>query len=493
MKQAAPAASEPSRALDTKIMRGSAWHTLSFGSSQILSVLAMLVLVRLLEPEAFGLFALAWTFLAALESIQGSGLGAALIYRRHGVEQAAASALVFLPAAGLALYGASFAAAPLLARVFHSPDLTDVVRIMAVLLVVRALGVVPGAILERNIDFRSRAKAELSAAFVQVSTSLTLAFTGFGVWSLVFGHIAAGAVGVSLLWLFVPWRPKPADASWRTLRELVRYGRFVAGARVVNLLNNTLDTLAVGRLLGPVLLGFYTVTHRLANLPNAVIAQVVGRVMFSAYSTLQDDLPAFRRAYVQNLQRIALLALPVSVVLVVAAEPVVLALLGERWLVVVTPLRLLALWGLVKSFAGAGGAVWNAAGKPHVDLIFQVLHVLLIVPAVVLLTGRFELTGAALAMLAVDATTGIPGIAVTMRLLRLRARELGRALARPALCSGLLGATLTLLLPTGDSMPSFASLALLATVGLLVYLGSTALFARSVIAPMWASLRGASA
>ena len=478
------------RELDRKILRSSGWVAVSYGGRNVLSMLTMLVLVRLLEPKAFGLVALASVLILVLEHIQTSGVAAALIYRRRELERAAASALLFAPVTGLALYAACFAGAPLYARAFDAPELTDIVRVFSLLLVVRGFGTVPGAILEREMDFRSRAKGELAAGFVQVSVSVGLAVAGAGVWSLVIGQLAAAGVQTAAFWLLVPWRPSPRRASWEILREMVRYGRFVSAGNILGIINRTVDNIVVGRLLGTTAVGFYAVGYRLADFPTAVIGHVVGRVMFPAYSFLQDDLAAFRRAFVQNLQRVALVALPVSVALVVAAEPIVLALLGAKWLPIVTPLRILGLYGLVRGFASPCGAVYQAAGKPHLVPLWALPQTVLIVPLLLLLTPPYGVSGAAASVLVAFSASALPALVVAMRLLDLRATALLRSLAPSLLCAALLGLTLALLLPATDRMTPSASLAALAAVGLLVYVGATAVFARSTLVPMWLALRG---
>lgn len=482
-------AGEAGRTLDSRILRGSAWVALGWGGRHALTMVSMLVLARLLEPRAFGVVAVAVTIVTVLAAFQESGMGAALIYRSEDVRRAAASALVFSSCAGLVLAAGLFLLGPSLARLLGLPEAADVIRAMSLLVLIRGVSVGPGAILERDLDFRSRAKGELAGAVTQVVLAVSLAFAGFGVWSLVAGHIAGAAVQSAVFWTVVPWRPPLRQASWRTVRDLARYGRFVAAGNLIVLANRTLDTFVVARVLGATALGFYTVGYRLADFPTAVVGYVVGRVMFPAYARLRDDEDAFRRAFVQNLQRVALLSLPIAVGLVVAAEPIVLALLGPRWLAVVDPLRILALYTIVRSFVSPCGAVFQGAGKPQLVPLWALPHALVFLPALLFLVPRFGLAGAALAMLAGFSASGIPALVVAMRLVRLHPVELARALAPSFLCAGLLGVACGALLPLAGSLSPPAGLALLVAAGGAVYLGATAVFARGTVAPMWTSLR----
>jgi O-antigen/teichoic acid export membrane protein len=475
--------------LEGRILRNTGWVGISLGVKQAGSLLALIVLARILEPSDFGLVALAWGVLYFIEQIQETGLGSALVYRRNDVEAAAATVLIYAPLLSVVGYLAVFAAAPLAARFFHAPELADVLRVMALVLVFRGLGVVPGAILERSLDFRSRTIAEVAATFVQIGVFIGLAVAGFGVWSLVIGNLASQAVQATLYWLFVPWRPSLRRWSRPILVDLVRYGRFVGGANVLTVLSNTVDNLVIGRMLGTSSVGLYGAAFRLANFPNSVVGHTVGRTMFSVYSMLQDDLAAFRYAYLRNLERVALLAVPVSVGLIVAAEPIVLALLGDRWLAAVPALRILGVYGLIKSFGAMSVEALKGAGAPHWPFVFSSVYLVVAIPALVVLTAAFEITGAAVAMLIAVAAVALPLIAITARRLDLSALDLARTLAPSALCSALLAATLGALLVQSRSLAPAASLALLVSVGFLVYVMATALFARRVVVPMWLSLR----
>jgi O-antigen/teichoic acid export membrane protein len=483
------APADDDRALDVQIVRGSGWVAMSYGVRSVLSVLAMLALVRLVSPRDFGLVALAAIFVTVTEHLQAAGVQAALIYRRGDIRQAAASGLVLTAVTGIAAAAALVAAAPAFAWAFHTPDLTNVVRVMVLVVAFRGLAAVPGAILERDLDFRSRAKAELAAGLVQIGLSIGLAAGGLGVWSLVFGQVGAAGIQAVILWIVVPWRPNPLEASWRTMRELVGYGRFVSLGNILGLINETVDNVVIGRLLGPAPLGYYGVTYRLADFPTSVIGYVVSRVMLPAYAAVQHDMVRFRRAFLQTLQRVALLSLPLSVGLAVGAEPIVRGLLGERWLPVVNPLRILALYSMVRLFGSCAGAPFQALGKPHLVPLFALPQTLVTIPVLLVLTPRYGVTGAALSMVIGFSASGIPAFIWAVRLVGLRVGEFTRALAPTFVCSAILAAALGALLLTRDYMGPAASLALFAVAGLGVYSAAIAVLARTAVQPIWSSVR----
>ena len=222
---------------------------------------------------------------------------------------------------------------------------------LALVLVIRGLGLVPGALIERDLVFARRARGELGGAAAQALVAVPLALSGFGVWSLVAGQLAGQTVQWAIFWAVTPLRPSPRLFDYRVLRELGRYGRHLTAANLVYFVEQNIDTATVGRLLGAADVGYYNMAWRLSNLPATGIGYVVGRVMFPTYATLQHDKPAFRDAFLTNVRRVTLVSLPVGVGILFGARPIVVALFGHRWEPAVHP-SVLALFGLIRAFSG---------------------------------------------------------------------------------------------------------------------------------------------
>ncbi|MEX2556599.1 MAG: lipopolysaccharide biosynthesis protein [Actinomycetota bacterium] len=478
--------------MNRRIVRGSAWIGLGMGVGQLVALGSMLVLVRLLDPASFGIVAVGVALLAVVAQVQESGLGAAVVQGRHrDPRTAAASAFVFATVAGFAFAGLVVALAPIYTTLIRLPEATPYVQALAAVVAIRGLAVVPGALLERELDFRSRTKAELSGFVVQALVAVSCAAAGLGAWSLVGGQIAGTAAQGALMWAFAPYWPAPREASIPVLREMLRYGRHVSGANVLVIVNNSMDNVVVGRFLGAAPLGAYSVALRLASLPNVVIGSIVGRIMFSVYARVQHDVAAVRAGYVQNLQRTVLLALPVTVALGIGAEPIVLGLLGARWEEVIGPLRILALFGLIRLVVGPSGELFKGIGRPHLALLSAVLHFCVVLPALLVLVPRFGTSGAAFALVLAVATVAAVMMPLTLRAIELRPVELVRALARPAACGAIVAVALAVVVPLTNGLPPVVSMLVVVLVGGGAFLVAAAALARAVLRPIVAGLRGA--
>ena len=473
--------------LDRAILRGSAWVAFSWGGRNALQIVGVVILAHLLDPRAFGLAAIAITITTVLDYIQESGVGAALVQRRTDIKQAAASALVWTSCTGLLLSALCFAAAPWLARAFGTSDATGVIRAMSFVLLIRGVSIGPGSLLDRDMNFRTRTVGELSSGCAWLGISVGLAASGFGVWALVIAQIAATAAQSAILWILAPWRPHPRDARFSVLRELLRYGRFVSLGNILVLINRTLDNFVVGRVLGATSLGVYSLAYRLGDFPTAFVGYAVGRVMFPAYSRLQNDLEAFRRAFIQNLERVALLALPTSVALFATAPLLVSVLLGPKWEAAVTPLRILAIYTVMRSLVSPTGAVFQGLGKPELVPIWALPQAVTFPIALVVLVPTFGINGAAWAVVSSFAFSALPAFRACMRLLDLRLAVVAKRLLPLIGSSIVMALAMSLMLrvkvqPVVDLADSLA-------VGVVFCLAATLVFARPVLRGIWAGFR----
>jgi O-antigen/teichoic acid export membrane protein len=475
--------------LDRRVVRGSAWLALSYGGSQAVTLVVTAVLAHRLPPASFGLLALAGTVLFVVSIVQESGLGVALIQRRADVHEAAASVFVVSTVLAVALYGVAFAVAPLVASLLHTPRLTAVIRVLALVLVLRGPATAPGAVIERELLYGLRARGELAGIAAQAGLSIALAFAGAGVWSLVAGQLAGQLVQTVVFWIVCPIRLQPRRASWRTLRELARFGRAVTASNLVAVVDSNVDTITVGRLFNAGAVGSYNLAWRLSNLPATGIGYIVGRAMLPAYSSVADDAAAFREAFLANQRRVTLVSLPISLAILVAARPIVLGLFGAPWHAAILPLQILAFFGLVRSFSSATGAVFQAAGRPQLVFWISVWHLAVLVAALAVLAPIFGVPGVAAAVVVAAVSSLVPSYVLVLRLVRLPLGRLARELERPSLCALPLVGALVIGEYASTGLAPGAQLAMLVVVGALAYSGAVATIARAEVRAIAAAFR----
>jgi O-antigen/teichoic acid export membrane protein len=423
---------DTAQGIGAQTLKGMFWSYGSFVGVRLASLLATAVLARLLVPKDFGLIALATTFMAFLDMLQGLGVSQALVVSEAGVVEAEAdTAFVVSTTVGFVLFLLSGALGPLAASLFHQPRLVEVMPALGLTFLLYGVSSTHYALAMRQIDFRSRTAAELADAITRGGVGIVLAIAGLGVWSLVAGYVAGTVALTLVLWRMVSWRPR-----WRPqrkhLRRLLSFGGALTGVSIMAAFLGQFDNALVGGVLGPTQLGFYSIAGRLPYILIISLAVATGQVMFPAFAKLGgEDL---RRGYLIGLRYTAAVALPLTAGLIVLAKPITLIVFGPSWAPAVLPTQILCAWALMSPINMICGNALRATS--HTTLLF-----LLSIPqAVALVVGSLlfvhqgivavSWVQAVIALLAQCAT-----LQFTDRALQVSLRRVIAALAPPLVAS----------------------------------------------------------
>ena len=459
-----------------------AWAGVTMVLGRGATLLATLVLARLLVPADFGLFAVGILVINYLDRFKDVGVGAALIYRKEEWTRLAATALPLAVGSAAVLSAGTFLVAPLAADFFYDPRAADILRALSLVLLISGLSIVPESKMRREMDFRRRVVPEVVAAIVKGVVSVGLAMTGLGVFSLVWGQLAGTVAQSGLYWLLCGWRPRLGwDGSLAAL--MLKYGIASSVVAVLSVFIENMDYLVIGRRMSAESLGYYVMAYRLPELSVLGVCIVAGQVFFPLFARLQDDLPRLALVYLDAVRNISLVTLPMGAVLACLAPEVISTLYSDQWLPAIPVLRLLAVFALVSSMSFHAGEIYKATGRPGILNTLAIGEVVLLLPFLWLAAGGDIVT--------VAATMLVGGVALTVLRLLIAIRILHLdpgALVRAFVPSG--GATVTVsVVLIGASwaltewLPGWPPVVRLAVLGLLalaVYVGAVRLLARDV-------------
>ena len=350
-----------------QVATSAAWVGLSTAIIKVLSFITVtLVLARVLDPSDFGLVGMAWLAINAFDFLRELGITAALVYRQDDDNGVAADvAYIALAVASVIIYGIIFFTAPYIETFFSDFDgLSQILRVLALTMLINAVGQVPYTLMAKNLDFRNKAVPEIIAGAGNSIVAITMALTGFGVWSLVGGYLTDSILRNTLVWFFTTWRPR-----WRFQRsvwwEMFDYGKHVVSSRVLIFGITNIDDLMIGRMLGSSALGFYTLAYRLSNLPATHMTKLISNVMFPAFSKIQRDPERIRRIFFQTVHAIGLLAAPISIATIVLGPTFVHEYYLGRWDDAIVAMQWLTVYGFARSIAANMGPIMRAMGKPQ--------------------------------------------------------------------------------------------------------------------------------
>ncbi len=345
------------------VYSGVRWSALSKYGAQGMQVVVSLVLARLLAPEYFGLLGMATVVTGFVKVFQNLGFNSAIIQRKQ-VGDALLSTLFWVNlGVCLLVAGVLVAISPAAAWIYSDARVTPIVAVLALNFVFAGFTMIPTAVLTRRMAFNKLAVREIAAAIFGGATALTLAALGFGVWSLVAGSLVGSATQMILINLLSPFRPRLVFDR-QGLRECLGFGLNLTGFNVFNYFSRNADHLIIGIFLGPIALGYYALAYKFMLLPRESVTGVLTRVLFPAFSRMQDDDERLANAYLRVCGAIAFITFPMMAGMAVVARPFVEVVLGDKWLPAIPIVSVLALLGMLQSVTATTGNIFLAKGKP---------------------------------------------------------------------------------------------------------------------------------
>lgn len=364
---------ENNKALFSRFSRGIKYVAIQNWGHSGVNLIVFVVLARLLAPESIGLVAMSMVYIALVQVFLEQGFVEAVIQSQSTSSSFLDTAFWTNFSFALVLGGSSVLASPFIGALFSEPRLPPVVCGLAPLLIIRGTVSVHIALLRREMAFRRLAVAAVSGVVVGGIVGISMAMTGFGVWSLVAYQIITRLVEATILWIKNSWRPGK-QITYNDFRRLFGFGASVTGSRLVNFLNRYGADLIIGFFLGPVAVGYYNISFRITRSLVEMLGSVVSMVSFPLFSKLKEDPDTGRQAFSRILEQIAFLAFPVFMGTVACAPQMVEVFFGQKWMSAVPLMRILAAIGLLEAIYYMNTALFLGYGKPQWRFGLDVLN-----------------------------------------------------------------------------------------------------------------------
>ncbi|HZH71850.1 MAG TPA: lipopolysaccharide biosynthesis protein [Mariniphaga sp.] len=375
------------RTLQQKTITGFKWSFLDniwkTGGQFVIGI----ILTRLLSPEDFGLIGMITIFIVIGQSLTNSGFGQALIQKKNADSIDFSTVYYFNIVASLLIYFILFISAPLIANFYNQPQLVLLIKVICLSFVIDALGRIHLVYFEKNLDFKSQSIVGIISVLVAGVVSITMAYTGFGVWALVAHTVIKSLVTTILFWWISKWRPMLAF-SRTSLKTLFGFGSKILLAGLMNSIFQNIYYLIIGRVFSAQSLGYYTRAAQFKDMPVLTLTSVIQKVTFPVFSEIQDDNEKLVSGYTRAIRTLSAVVLPLMGFIIIASEPLIDIVLGEKWLPVVPYLNLMAAYGWMHIIYVMNHQIITVKGRSDYYLQIKVIDKILIVISI-LLTYRY--------------------------------------------------------------------------------------------------------
>lgn len=358
--------------MKNKVVKGLFWKLMENGGSQGVQFVIAILLARLLTPAEYGIVSIIMIFIVIANVVVQNGFSTALVQKRQADRVDFSSVCYFDLAVALVMYGLLYLAAPSIAGFYRIEELTAIVRILSIVLFPGAVISVQTAYVSRNLEFKGLFLSTLAASLISGVISITMAYRGWGVWAMVGQQIAYYFSLMTVLFFTVTWKPELCFALDR-IRGMFAFGWKLLCASLLDTVFNNLYGLLIGKIYNEELLGSYNRGEQFPKLIATNLGAAIQAVLLPAFSANQDDVGLVRQMMRRAIQLSSFAVLPMLLGLFAVADTLVLALLGERWLVCVPFLRIMCISYCFWPIHITNLQAINAVGRSDVFLKLEIV------------------------------------------------------------------------------------------------------------------------
>ncbi|MEZ4859224.1 MAG: lipopolysaccharide biosynthesis protein [Flavobacteriaceae bacterium] len=350
----------------------------------ILNLVISVLMARILEPKDFGLIGMISIFIALGRVLMNGGLSSSLI-RTKDPTQAEYSTVFFLNIIfSVFFFACIYFLAPYVALFFEQEELTRLLRIYAIVIVIFSFSTIQFAKLTKELNFKLTLKIKIPSILIGGIVGIYMGFKGYGVWSLVGMYISQAIVDVFQLWFKTGWRP-----SWlfkkEDFKKHVGFGSKLTASSVINGVFQNIYNVVIGKQFSPQILGYFTRSQTLANLPIYNLQEVLDKVTFPLLATIQDSDVKMKKVFQKIFISVSLIIIPILLLATFIAEPLFRFFLTEKWMPAVPYFQLICLAGIFVPLGKNNTNILKVKGKSGLLLKLSIFEKAIITPGLFLL------------------------------------------------------------------------------------------------------------
>lgn len=373
--------------LQQKTISGVVWSTVQRFGSMAITFASNIVLARLLSPSDFGCIGMLMIFISLANTFIDGGFGSALIQKKLPTKEDYSTIFYWNIFLAIILYSVLFISSPAIARFYKIPLLADVLKVQGIVLLFNSLCIIQHNQLRKQLQFKKLAIVEIVAALLSLAVAIVTACYGWGVWSLVAQQLSLGLFKAILLWFLNSWRPILVF-SWKSFKELFKFGGFMLLSSLFATLSNEIQGLLVGRRFTSATMGLYTQAYRLEGSAATAVSSVIDQVTYPVMAAVQDDRQKLISALKRFIQIPAYICSPIMALMIVIAKPVIILLYSAKWIDCVPYFQILCTAGLAVCLQGSANNSIAAIGKSNIffkwTIIKRTLTIVLCVAGIIL-------------------------------------------------------------------------------------------------------------
>lgn len=360
------------QSLKSKTVKGLGWSALENVTKIGVTFVVSIILARLLSPDEYGLIGILTIFISVFNAIVDSGFTNALIRKKDITDTDYSTVFYTNLVVSIFMATALFFCAGPIAHFFEREELVSLTQVMSCIVIINAFCLVQKARTTKNIDFKTQAKVTFIASVSSGVIGIAMAYMGYGVWALVGQQISAQFITTIFFWIFSRWMPKLVF-SMESFKEMWSFGWKLLVSGLIDTTWKEVYQVVVGKCYSPATLGLYTRAKQFSQLFSSNLTSIIQRVSYPVLSSIQDDKDRLREAYRRVIKTTMLPTFVLMYGMAAVAKPMVIVLIGEKWLGCVGFLQIICIYGALYPLHAINLNMLQVQGRSDLFLKLEII------------------------------------------------------------------------------------------------------------------------
>lgn len=403
------------------VIRSLLWKFFERLGTQVIGFVITIVLARLLMPEQYGSIALIMIFINVCNVIIEGGLNTALIQKKNADDIDFSTIFYSSLLISLLLYCILFLLAPNIASFYNAPILTDVIRVLGISLIFYAINSIQRAYVSKRMLFSKLFYSSFSSVLLSGTIGIILAYKGFGIWALVVQNLSLSIITCLVMWFTIKWRPLLVFSTAR-FKELFDFGWKIFMANFITIIFTETRKLFIGKLYSPSNLAYYEKGEQFPSLIMNNIFTSIQSILLPTFSEYQDDKFRIKTMMRRSTKMSCFVIYPLMVGMIVAAKPLILTLLGERWVGAVPFIQIMCVANFFRPITISNWEAIKALGYSGITLKLEFLKKVVDI-AILLISIKFGVFAIAWGVVLYNIICVFINLAPNVKLLNYRIKE----------------------------------------------------------------------
>jgi O-antigen/teichoic acid export membrane protein len=369
--------------LKQKALSGIIWTLIQQFSTQGISFVVSIILARLLLPEQFGLIAMLGIFMGFGTILMESGLGQSLIRTTNPDSEDYSTVFYFNLIGSFLVYTIVYFCAPFIADFYHQPQLEGITRWYCLIFITNALSSIHYTRLTKQMLFKKELTITLPSLVLSSIVGITMAYSGYGVWSLVASGLTQSIAVALQMWIRSDWRPV-LSFNKEKFKYHFDYGYKLTLSGLLDTFFTNAYVIIIGKYFAPAQVGFFNRADTLKQLPVSNISNVLNKVTFPLFAEVKDDDARLKDMYIRIMQMVLFFVAPILLIMAALGEPLFRLLFTEKWLPAVPYFQILCWAGILYPIHAYNLNILKVKGRSDLFLKLEIIKKIMIVVIIVM-------------------------------------------------------------------------------------------------------------